>query len=78
MHVIDEHASAPFPSFPTKAGLCFNTLRLTLRDGEPKVSHKHMPCMVVRCQAEALSVGVVEAQTVSVLNSVRKARPCGL
>ena len=21
MHVIDEHASAPFPSFPTRAGL---------------------------------------------------------
>ena len=78
MHVIDEHASAPFPSFPTNAGLIFNTLRLTLQDGELKVSHRQMPCVVVRCQAEALSVGVVEAKTVSVLNSVRRARPCGL
>ena len=78
MHVIDEHASAPFPSFPTNAGLRFNTLRLTLQDCELKVSHRQMPCVVVRCQAEALSVGVVEAKTVSVLNSVRRARPCGL
>ena len=62
MHVIDEHASAPFPFFPTKAGLCFNTMRLTIRDGEPKVCHKQMPCVAVRWQAVALSVGVVRGQ----------------
>ena len=38
------------------------TLRLTLRDGEPKVCHNQMPCMAVRWQAVVLSVGVVRGQ----------------
>ena len=46
----------------TPTGLRFKTLRLTIRDGEPKVCHKQMPCMAVRWQAVALSVGVVRGQ----------------
>ena len=77
MHVIDEHASAHVLFFFTR-GIVVQYLAPHAPNGEPKVSHKPMPCMVIRCQAEALSVGVVEAKTVSVRNSVRKARPCGL
>ena len=65
MHVIEQHASASWLAFslsPTPTGLRFKTLRLTLRDGEPKVCHKQMPCMAVRWQAVALSVGVVRGQ----------------
>ena len=46
----------------THTGLRFKTLRLTLRDGEPKVCHNRMICMAVRWQAVALSVGVVRGQ----------------
>ena len=34
--------------------------------------------MVMRCQTEPLSVGVVEVNTVCVRNSVRKAKLCGM
>ena len=33
-------------------------------NGEPKVTHRPMLCMVMRCQTEPLSVGVVKANTV--------------